>query len=430
MKILLIGSGGREHALARALRESASCTQLWASPGNPGIFQYAEQTSLNSSDFEELCLWCKEHAIDLVVIGPDQALADGMADALRAASIRVFGPSKAAARIEWSKAYAKELMHAAGIPTAASARFDRHQQQEAEAYVKSRPLPLVVKADGLALGKGVVVAMSTDEAVQALQEMFEGSFQEAGHTVLVEDFLKGEEASVFAICDGQRFVCLAPAQDHKRALDGDLGKNTGGMGSYAPAPIVSPDVLEKVEQRIIAPLLQRMHEDGSAFIGCLFVGLMIDNGEPSVVEFNARFGDPETQSVLSVLDADFALLLASAADGALDTSCIQHIATQSACTVVLVSGGYPDAYAKGYAITGIEEAESVVRVYHAGTVLKNGILQTSGGRVLGLTGVASTLEEAVAKAYKAATMVGFENMFYRRDIAQRALSGVELKEKV
>ncbi len=421
MNILLIGSGGREHALARALGESASCTSLWATPGNPGIFEYAQFAQVESSNFEQLAAWSLGHKIDLVVIGPDQALADGMTDALTAHGLCVFGPTKAASRVEWSKAYAKQLMQEANIPTARAKTFRQDECEDAKNYIKDCALPLVIKADGLALGKGVIVAESHDEAITALNDMFSGGFSEAGKTVVVEDFLKGEEASVFAICDGESFVCLAPAQDHKRALDGDLGKNTGGMGSYAPAPVVGPEVLQKVELQIIVPLLRHMKAMGNPFSGCLFVGLMIDQGNPSVVEFNARFGDPETQSVLSVFRGDFAKLCASAAQGRIDTSAIQSVAEGSACTVVLVSGGYPDAYKKGCRIEGLEEAAKLVRVYHAGTSLIDGALVTSGGRVLGLCGCAEDLEEAVQLAYKAATHVHFDGVYYRRDIAHRAL---------
>lgn len=421
LNILLIGSGGREHALAKALRESPSCASLYATPGNPGIFSCAQRADVPATDFPAVAEFCRAHGIDLVVIGPDQALADGMADALRAQGITVFGPSREAARIEWSKSYSKELMKHAGIPTAASETFTADREEEAAAYVRSRPLPVVVKADGLALGKGVIVALSHDEACAAIREMFAGAFKEAGSTVVVEDFLHGEEASVFAICDGRDFVTLAAAQDHKRALDNDEGKNTGGMGSFAPARIVSPTVMARVKERIIRPLLDELHARGTPFVGCLFVGLMIHHEQPSVVEFNARFGDPETQSVLAVLRADFARLLHSAARGAVDVTAVNDTESGVACTVILASKGYPDSYEKGFVITGMSEASKVATVFHAGTTQAGSEVRTAGGRVLGVTAHGSTLREARDTAYTAAAMISFDNKTLRTDIAQKGL---------
>lgn len=421
LRILLIGSGGREHALAKAIRESPSCSALYATPGNPGIFSCAEKADVSATDFSALATFCRENEIQLVVIGPDQALADGMADALRAAGISVFGPSREAARIEWSKSYSKELMIHAGIPTARYQAFTADQEDEAIAYVHTRSLPVVVKADGLALGKGVVVAQSHREACAAVREMFGGAFQQAGLTVVVEDFLRGEEASVFAICDGQDFVMLAAAQDHKRALDNDEGKNTGGMGSFAPARVVTPKVSLLVEQTIIRPLLDELRRRGTPFIGCLFVGLMIDNEQPYVVEFNARFGDPETQSVLAVLRADVARLFYTAANGAVDSSSISARESGVACTVILAGKGYPDAYEKGFVVTGIDAIPPSAYVFHAGTTLVDGEIRTNGGRVLGVTAHGENLREAQALAYEVARNIHFDNKVMRSDIGNKGI---------
>ena len=420
-RILLIGSGGREHALAKALAASPSCEKLWVAPGNPGIAREAECVALNAADHGSIERFCTKHAVTLVVIGPEQPLAEGLSDHLREGGLDVFGPSQAAARIESSKGYSKEVMRRYDIPTAPYRRFSAGEREAAAAYAAEHPVPVVVKYDGLAAGKGVVVADTTADAVTAVNEMFDGAFGDDG--VVIEGFLRGQEASVFAICDGTNYVTLAPAQDHKRIGEGDTGKNTGGMGAYAPAPIVTDEVLAAVTSRIIEPLLKGMADEGAPFVGCLFCGLMIDDGEPSVVEFNARFGDPETQCVLGILDSDVAALFASAARGSLDRSAIQSTAIGAACNVVLASGGYPDAYEKGKVITGIDEAERDPRVtvFHAGTKDSEGVLVTNGGRVLGVTAIDDTLSGAVRRAYDACTKISFDGMVYRTDIAAKAL---------
>jgi phosphoribosylamine--glycine ligase len=421
VNVLLIGGGGREHALAWKISESSVLKKLYCTPGNPGIFEIAEDAGIGLSGVE-IVHFCREKKIGLVVIGPDKEVADGLADTLCNAHIPVFGPSRKAARLEWSKGFAKEFMERHGIPTARYARFKSEQKDEAWRYLAAQDFPVIIKADGLAAGKGVTVANDNDTAFGALDEIFNGKFGDAGAEVVIEDFLKGEEASVFAICDGKKFVTLAPAQDHKRAFDNDEGKNTGGMGSYAPAPIVTPEVLKKIEERIIAPVLKGMAEEGAMFVGCLFVGVMIDNGEPSVVEFNARFGDPETQSVLSVFKGDFLRLLHSAALKNLDAYWMKSSAEGVACTVVLASKGYPDAFEKGFQITGLENAENEnVRIFHAGTALKDGKLVTNGGRVLGVTAKSESLEGAIATAYEAVNKVCFDNIFYRKDIGKKGM---------
>ena len=420
-RILLIGSGGREHALAKAIASSTSCGKLWVAPGNPGIAREAECVVLNTSDHVAVEKFCLKNDVTLVVIGPEQPLAEGLADVLREENIDVFGPSKAAAMLESSKGFSKDFMRSHHIPTAPYQRFTPHQRSQAIEYVADHALPIVIKYDGLAAGKGVIVATSREEAFLAIASMFDGAFGDDG--VVVEGFLAGQEASVFAVCDGRDFVVLAPAQDHKRIGDADTGKNTGGMGAYAPAPIVTPAIMAAIRTRILMPVLYGMFEEGSPFIGCLFVGLMINGDDVNVVEFNARFGDPETQVVMSVLDADVAALFASAARGSIDASAVRSTVVGHACTVVLASKGYPDEYNKGLTITGIDDAEAdpYVTVYHAGTAQKGEALVTNGGRVFGVTATAETLANAVRRSYDACAKITFEGKTHRSDIAAKAL---------
>jgi len=420
MKILLIGSGGREHAIASTLVRSKN-VQLFALPGNPGISRIAQIVALDTKKYQEISNFCLENSIDLVVIGPEQPIADGLSDALRSNGINVFAPSRSAAQLETSKLFAKQFMEKYAIPTARFRAFDKSQKQAALDYIRESNLPIVIKADGLAAGKGVIVANSFEEALKALEEMFSGSFGSAGEKIVVEEFMQGEEASIFAITDGNNFVTLAPAQDHKRILDGDKGKNTGGMGAYCPAPIVTFEVLEKVKSLIIEPTLKGMIAEGHPYIGCLYVGLMIDEGNPKVVEFNCRFGDPETQAVLSVFDGDFAELLFSAAKGELNISAIREISRGYATCVVLASEGYPDKYETGFEITGLDEISDNVIVYHAGTKEINGKIYTNGGRVLGVTAFGATLKESQKNAYNAVNNIHFQNIYYRRDIAAKGL---------
>jgi phosphoribosylamine--glycine ligase len=426
MNILLLGSGGREHALALSLTASASLTQLYAAPGNPGILQIAQKADCSPANHSSVIEFCRKADIGLVVIGPEAPLVAGLSDELRQAGIPVFGPSSAAARIEASKGFAKELMQKYSIPTAAYRNFTAQQWQEAHIWADQQALPLVIKADGLAAGKGVIIAYSKQEAHQAIDEIFGGAFANAGASLVIEEFLLGQEASVFAISDGESYIVLPAAQDHKRALDGDQGKNTGGMGSYAPAPLITPIIMERIEQRIIQPVLQAMKQEGMPFSGCLFCGLMIDSaGNPNVIEFNCRFGDPETQSVLNIMEGDMALLFYQAATGALSA---QHIPVRYkggyACTVVMASKGYPDTYSTGYEIKGIEQAISIpgITVYHAGTALSptNTIL-TAGGRVLGICAHAETLKNAIETAYTAVSTIQYQGAAYRTDIGQKGL---------
>lgn len=422
MNIVLLGSGGREHAIAKKLREN-SAVRLYAVPGNPGISRFAELVPLSLNNHAEIIEYCLQNSIDLVVVGPEAPLAAGLADALRQSGITVFGPSRAAARLESSKAFAKKFMARHQIPTARYRQFQDTELEQAQEYIRAHPLPVVIKADGLAAGKGVIIAQTTNEALQTVEKMFAGKFGEAGATIVIEEFLPGEEASVFGICDGERFVALAPAQDHKRIGEGDTGENTGGMGAYAPAPLVTPQIMAQVEQTIIAPVLRGMNDEGTPFVGCLFVGLMIFQGQANVVEFNVRFGDPETQAVLTVLRADLAGLLYSAARGALQPECITSTNDGAACCVVLASEGYPGDYTSNKPITGIEQAEQQgITVFHAGTTLKEQAVLTAGGRVLGVTGKGVTLAEAIEQAYQGVECIFYEGKTYRRDIGKKGLS--------
>lgn len=426
MNILLIGSGGREHALAKGLKQSASCDLLCALPGNPGILTLAQKvTDCSLNDPNTIISFCKRNAIELVVIGPEAPLVNGLADMLTDKGISVFGPSALAARIESSKSFSKELMISHNIPTARYTTFTGNQAQLAHDYIEQSEIPIVIKADGLAAGKGVIVAESKQEAHDAINDIFSGLFADAGSKIVIEEFLQGEEASVFAICDGENFVMLAPAQDHKRIYDNDVGKNTGGMGAYAPAPIVTDEVLQKVADTIFTPTLKAMKEAGYPFIGCLFCGLMIDNGNPSVIEFNCRFGDPETQAVLTVFEGDLAALLYSAANGSIQAEHMKQRSKGFACNIVLASGGYPDHYETGYKIYGTENINpnQQITIYHAGTSqdVDNNII-TSGGRVLGVCAYAETLSEAIQKAYKSIEHISFQGMYFRKDIGKKGLA--------
>lgn len=426
MNILLIGSGGREHALAKGLKQSASCDLLCALPGNPGILTLAQKvTDCSLNDPNTIISFCKRNAIELVVIGPEAPLVNGLADILTDKGISVFGPSALAARIESSKSFSKELMISHNIPTARYTTFTGNQAQLAHDYIEQSEIPIVIKADGLAAGKGVIVAESKQEAHDAINDIFSGLFADAGSKIVIEEFLQGEEASVFAICDGENFVMLAPAQDHKRIYDNDVGKNTGGMGAYAPAPIVTDEVLQKVADTIFTPTLKAMKEAGYPFIGCLFCGLMIDNGNPSVIEFNCRFGDPETQAVLTVFEGDLAALLYSAANGSIQAEHMKQRSKGFACNIVLASGGYPDHYETGYKIYGTENINpnQQITIYHAGTSqdVDNNII-TSGGRVLGVCAYAETLSEAIQKAYKSIEHISFQGMYFRKDIGKKGLA--------
>lgn len=423
MKILLIGSGGREHALAFALKKSDTPVELLCSPGNPGILQLANKAEVNIENNSELVSFCQKNKIDLVVVGPEQPLANGIADVLRGNSINVFGPSKKAALLESSKAFAKEFMNKYGIPTAGYERFDKENIVNCKKYINAlKSFPVVIKADGLAAGKGVIIADTKEEAINAVEDMFSGKFGKSGNIVVIEEFLKGQEASILAVTDGKDFITLASSQDHKRIFDNDKGPNTGGMGAYSPAPIVTTEVLEKVRREIIIPTIEGMRKEGTPFIGCLYAGLMIDNQNPKVVEFNVRFGDPETQAVMMNFDGDFAKLLYSASVGKLDKSTVRNVCKSHSCCVIMASNGYPNTYPKGQIISGIEDAETDGSVvFHASTKYYNGKLIVSGGRVLGVTSKGKSLKEAIDNAYFSVKKINFENCFYRTDIGKKGL---------
>jgi phosphoribosylamine--glycine ligase len=419
MNVLLIGSGGREHALAWKMAASPMLTRLFAAPGNPGIAKEAECVALDTSDHAAIDAFCREKVIDLVVVGPEAPLVAGLADALGAAGIRVFGPSKAAARLEGSKGFTKDLCARYGIPTAAYGRFGN--AEDAKAYVAKVGAPIVVKADGLAAGKGVTVAMSEGEALSAIDACFEGAFGGAGAEVVVEEYLEGEEASFFCLCDGATALPFGTAQDHKRVGEGDTGPNTGGMGAYSPAPAMTPATVERTMREIIEPTMRGMAEMGAPFSGVLYAGLMLTADGPKLIEYNVRFGDPECQVLMPRLKDDILVLMRAAADGQLG-----HISVrwrdEAALTVVMAAKGYPASPEKGAPVSGIEEAEAEgAVVFHAGTTEKDGQLVASGGRVLNITGLGATVAEAQRKAYAAVDRIGFPGGFCRRDIGWRAI---------
>ncbi len=422
MNILIIGAGGREHAIARCVKNSESCKKLYCIPGNPGIEDWAECYAINAKQVNLLLEFCTKNAISLVIIGPEQPIAEGLSDILRSHGVNVFAPSQAAARLETSKSFAKSFMQKYGIPTARFATFEKSQIHEAENYISNLIPPIVIKADGLAAGKGVIIAENIDEAVLQMKKYLSGMLGKASEKIVIEEFMQGEEASIFAICDGNDFVTLAAAQDHKRIGNGDTGKNTGGMGAYAPASLINENILIKIQNEIIIPTLNGMKQEGYPFTGCLYVGLMIYKNEPKVVEYNVRFGDPETQAVLSIFDGDLAKLLYSASIGKLDKSAINSVANGNACCVILASEGYPDVFSTGYKIEGdLGEKDGVV-VFHSGTKKNdNGDIVTSGGRVLGVTAVSSDIISAVGKAYQKVGEIGFENKYYRTDIANKEI---------
>lgn len=418
MNVLLIGGGGREHALALKISQSPLLKNFFAIPGSPGIKNFAECVeNISINDNAALVRFAEDNAIDLVVVGPEAPLVNGLADALNDAGIKTFGPTKDAAQIEGSKIFAKQLMKRHGIPTAAFEVFD--DVDAAKNYIRTQGAPIVVKADGLAAGKGVIVAQTVDEALRAVDEM--KTFGAAGSKIVVEEFMDGEEASVLALTDGDTILPLIAAQDHKRALDGDNGLNTGGMGAYAPAPIVDEKISALVEETILKPTIAALKSEGITYRGCLYAGLMIVDGVPKVVEFNCRFGDPETQVVLPLMESDLLELMVACANGTLRGKKISW-RTGSAVCVILASGGYPKSYKKNLPIDGVSKAESLgATIFHAGTKLVGGEMLTNGGRVLGVTMTAPTLREAVDKVYRAAEVIHFDDVHYRRDIAARAL---------
>ncbi|MQW01619.1 phosphoribosylamine--glycine ligase [Sinorhizobium medicae] len=419
MKVLLIGSGGREHALAWKIAQSPRLTTLYAAPGNPGIAEEAAIVALDVGNHVAVVDFCRSHAIDLVVVGPEAPLVAGLADVLIGAGIPVFGPSAAAAQLEGSKGFTKDLCARYGIPTGAYKRFS--DAESARAYVREQGAPIVIKADGLAAGKGVTVAMNLEEALAAVDECFAGAFGAAGAEVVVEAYLDGEEASFFCLCDGKNVLPLGSAQDHKRVGDGDTGPNTGGMGAYSPAPVMSPEMVERTMREIIQPTVRGMSENGYPFTGVFFAGLMITEKGPELIEYNVRFGDPECQVLMMRLQSDLLPLLYAAATGTLEGMKAEW-RDDVALTVVMAARGYPGSYEKDTPIDALPEASATTKVFHAGTTMKDGRLVATGGRVLNVTATGKSVSVAKDAAYAAVRNVTWENGFHRNDIGWRAVA--------
>ena len=436
MKILVVGSGGREHAITWRLTRDVEGHRVFCAPGNAGTALIATNVNIGASEIEKIVEWSKNEKIDLVVVGPEAPLVAGLVDALEAAGIKAFGPVAAGARMEGSKTFAKEIMQSAGVPTAKAETFT--DPQAAKEALASYGLPVVIKADGLAAGKGVVVAETLQDAEKAIDDMLVGNcFGSAGAEVLIEEFLHGEECSILAVVDGENAVLLPSSQDHKRVFDGDTGPNTGGMGAYSPAPVITDDKLPLIRDKIILPVIKELKRRGIIYRGILYAGLMVNDensnprgpvaisGSPvNVVEFNARFGDPETEAVLPRLGGSFAKLLLHASEGTLKEEDVV-VEDVAAATIIAASEGYPGSYAKGKEISGLSDESVNSVVFHCGTAEAEGKIVTSGGRVLSVTGCGKTLREAVDEAYRRISGISFEGMFYRKDIAHRAFERTE-----
>lgn len=417
MNVLLIGSGGREHALAWAIAASPLLDTLYCAPGNPGMAQLGRNVDLDVTDHAAVIRFCQDNTIGLVMVGPEAPLVAGLVDDLTAARIKAFGPTRYAAQLEGSKGFTKDICRAAGIPTAAYERFTAHDA--ALAYVRQQGAPIVIKADGLAAGKGVTVALTLAEAEAALRDIWDGRFGEA--SCVVEEFLEGEEASFFVLSDGVNVLPLTTAQDHKRLGDGDTGPNTGGMGAYSPAPCMTPQLIVESLEKIVKPTVKALAESGHPYKGVLYAGLMLTTSGPQLIEYNARFGDPETQVLMPRLKSDLLTLLLATVDGTLDKMSVRW-KDQTALTVCLCAKGYPGTVQKGNPIKGLEnDSPQGVEVFHAGTALRNGQLVSNGGRVLNVTALGSTVKEAQQRAYAAVATIDFAGGFCRHDIGWRAL---------
>ena len=430
MKILVVGGGGREHAIIRALKKSPDCTEIWCAPGNGGISYDATCKAIPATDVDAMVAFAKEEAFDYVVVAQDDPLALGMVDALAAVGIPAFGPDAAAARIEASKVFSKNLMKKYGIPTAGYEVFD--DPAKVMDYIRAEAkYPVVIKADGLALGKGVLICQDEAEADAAVKEiMLDKKFGASGNRVVVEELLTGPEVSVLSFCDGKTLKPMVSSMDHKRALDGDKGLNTGGMGTVAPNPYYTPEVADRCMKEIFLPTVEAMQKEGCPFKGCLYFGLMLTPDGPKVIEYNCRFGDPETQVVLPLLESDLLKIMLATTNGTLAETEVKFSDGAAAC-VILASGGYPLSYEKGKEITGLENGQlpgSDATVYHAGTAIKDGRLVTSGGRVLGVTAIAATLPEALKKAYAAADNIHFDKLHRRSDIGARAMAALKARD--
>jgi len=420
MHILLLGSGGREHALAWKIASSALVTKLWCAPGNAGIARESECVALDIADHGAVINFCKTNAVELVVVGPETPLAAGIVDDLASAGIKAFGPSKAASQLEGSKGFTKDLCKQHGIPTGAYRRFDN--EADALGFVRARGAPIVVKADGLAAGKGVVVAQTLCEAEDAIAMMFKGGFGVAGAEVVIEEFLSGREISFFALCDGETAIPLASAQDHKRAFDHDKGPNTGGMGAYSPTPFVTPEIHDAIMAKIILPTVAGMKARGTPFRGVLYAGVMLTAEGPTLFEFNVRFGDPECQVLMLRMMSDMVPALLASCDGQLKNFDLRWF-PDAAVTVVMAAKGYPGDYGKGSRIDGLDAAAKVesVEIFHAGTIMKDGVVLANGGRVLNICASGKTVAQAQARAYQAVDRINWPDGFCRRDIAWQAV---------
>jgi phosphoribosylamine---glycine ligase len=429
MKVLVIGGGGREHALAWKLIQSPRCSQVFVAPGNPGTLNEpnVDNVAIAVDDIAGLVSFAKDNAIELTIVGPEVPLVMGVVDAFTEAGLRCFGPSKEAAQLEASKSFTKDFLARHKIPTAAYQVFT--EIDAATDYIYKQGAPIVIKADGLAAGKGVIVALTEQQAIDAVKDMLSGNaFGEAGHRVVIEEFMTGEEASFIVMVDGEHILPLATSQDHKARDNGDQGPNTGGMGAYSPAPVVTPEVYDRIMKEVIEPTVKGMATDGRPYTGFLYAGVMIDQyGAPRVVEYNCRFGDPETQPILMRLQSDLIPLCEAAIDGKLNTVDAEWD-PRAAVGVVLAAGGYPDAYKKGAVISGLDIADSDdAKVFHAGTALINGEIVTAGGRVLCATALGNTVAEAQGKAYKTISNINWQDMYYRTDIAYRAVAREQQK---
>lgn len=424
MKVAVIGGGGREHTLAWKLAQSPSVDKLYAIPGSAAMSEVAQCVDIALSDLDAITDYAKNEGIDMLVVGPEVPLTEGIADLAQSKGLAVFGPNKAAAQMEGSKVFAKNLMKKYHVPTAAYASFT--DGEAAKAYIKEQGAPIVVKADGLAAGKGVVVAQTEAEAIEAVNAMMEDHiFGASGGRIVIEECMVGEEASLLAFVDGKTIVPMISAQDHKRIFDNDEGPNTGGMGAYAPAPVVTPEIRKEVEEKILKPVVDGLKQEGITYQGCLYAGLMITADGPKVVEFNCRFGDPETQVVLPLLKTDLLTIMRAVHDETLSFLNVEFKDESAAC-VVIASGGYPLSYGKGYEIDfGDSENTENVTVFHAGTAEKDGKIVTSGGRVLGVTATGKDLNAALSTAYKATEQIKFKDAFYRKDIGARALAALK-----
>ena len=431
MKVLVVGGGGREHAICWKLAQSPKVSELYCAPGNGGIAQVAQCVPIKATDVEGMVAWAKEHAMDFVMVAPDDPLALGMVDALEAAGIPAFGPRANAAILEASKAFSKELMKKYHIPTAQYETFT--DMEQALSYIRQQGAPIVVKADGLALGKGVVVASTVEEAEEAVRSMMQDhKFGKSGSTVVIEECMVGPEVTVLAFCDGEHLVPMLSSQDHKRAYDGNQGPNTGGMGAFCPSPNYTPAIAAECMEKIFLPTIRAMNAEGCPFKGCLYFGLMLTPDGPKVIEYNCRFGDPETQVVLPLLESDLLKVMTACTEGTLADTEVKFSDGAAAC-VILASGGYPVAYEKGKPITGLVDGqlpdEPNVTVYHSGTAItEDGQLVTNGGRVLGVTATAPGLPRAISIAYEAAEHIHFDKLHKRTDIGMRALKALAEKE--